>query len=100
MSSRTEGFGMVLIEAMVCGLPVVSFDCSFGPKNIIKNNGDGFLVKFGNIKQMAEKIEELIVDEKKRKLFGNNARKNVQRFSQEKIMTQWKNLFEELVGSK
>ena len=100
MSSRHEGMPMVLLEAMACGLSVVSFDCSCGPKDIIKDNEDGFLVKFGDIEQMAEKIEELIVNESKRKLFGKNARINVQRFSQDKIMNQWKKLFEDLMVEK
>lgn len=100
MSSRYEGMPMVLLETMACGLPVISFDCPCGPKDIIKNNENGFIVKFGNIEQMAEKIEELIIDEEKRKLFGKNARKNIQRYSQDKIMNQWKELFEELVRNK
>ena len=91
---------MVLLEAMACGLPVVSFDCPCGPKDIIKDNEDGFLVKFGNIEQMAEKIEELITDEEKRKQFGKNAKKNIQRYSQDKIMNQWKEFVEELVRNK
>lgn len=95
MSSRFEGFGLVLIEAMSCGLPVVSFDCPCGPKEIIKNNEDGFLIKFSDIEVMAEKIEYLILNEEKRKLFGKNARNNVQRFSQKNIMYQWKELFED-----
>lgn len=100
MSSRYEGMPLVLLEAMAYGLPVVSFDCPCGPKDIIKDNEDGFLVKFGNIEEMAEKIEELITDENKRKLFGKNARINIQRFSQDKIMNQWKELFENLMVEK
>ena len=100
MSSRYEGMPMVLLETMACGLPAVSFDCPCGPKDIIRDNEDGFLVSFGNIEQMAEKIEELILDGEKRKLFGKNARKNIQRYSQDKIMNQWKELFEELVRNK
>lgn len=94
MSSRFEGFGLVLIEAMSFGLPVVAFDCPCGPSEIITNNKDGFLIRFNNIEQMAKKIEELIIDKEKRKTFGSIGKKNVQRFSQEKIMKQWKNFFE------
>ena len=96
MSSRFEGMPMVLLESMAYGLPVVSFDCPCGPKDIIKNSEDGFLVPFGNIELMAEKIEELIIDEEKRKLFGKNARKNVQRFSEDEIMKKWEKLFKNL----
>lgn len=97
MTSRYEGFGMVIIEAMSCGLPIISFDCPYGPKNIITDNEDGFVVQFENIKQMAERVEELIVNEEKRRLFGKRAKENVQRFSQDKIMEQWNRIFIELI---
>lgn len=100
MSSRYEGFGLVLIEAMNCGLPVISFKCKSGPSEIITDNVDGFLCEEENVIEMANKIEELIVNEEKRKQFGKNAKKNIQRYSQDKIMNQWKELFEELVRNK
>lgn len=100
MSSRVEAFGMVLIEAMACGLPVISFECPCGPKEIIKDGEDGFLVRFGDIEGMADKIEKLIESEEKRKTFGKNARKNVQRFSEDKVMDMWKKLFLNLVNNK
>lgn len=96
MSSRYEGMPMVLLEAMAHGLPIVSFECPCGPKDIIKDNEDGYLVSFGNVEQMAKKIEELIINKEKRKFFGKNARKNVERFSQDKIMEKWKKLFEKM----
>lgn len=75
---------------------IVSFECPCGPKDIIKDNEDGYLVSFGNVEQMAKKIEELIINKEKRKFFGKNARKNVERFSQDKIMEKWKKLFEKM----
>ncbi|MFA7044022.1 MAG: glycosyltransferase family 4 protein [Bacteroidales bacterium] len=96
MSSRFEGFGMVLIEAMACGLPVISFDCPMGPSNIINNNEDGFLVKDGDIQQFAEKICYLIDHEGIRIQMGQKARENVKRYNQETIMQKWIELFQSL----
>lgn len=100
MSSRYEGFGMVLIEAMANGLPVVSFDCLSGPRDIINNNIDGYLVKSGDTEALAEKLLDLMENEEKRKKFGQEAKKNILRFSEDKIMKEWKELFEDLLRSK
>lgn len=97
MSSRYEGFGMVLIEAMLCGLPAVSFDCEYGPGEIITDGIDGFLVPPNNIKLLADKICELIENDSLRKQMGANARKKVERYSKEIIMPQWIKLFDSLV---
>jgi glycosyltransferase involved in cell wall biosynthesis len=97
MPSRFEGFGMVLIEAMICGLPCISFDCNYGPSDIIVNNEDGFLVQNGNSDLFKKRLEQLIQDEKLRKNMGKKSRDNVERFSANHIVATWNNLFKELM---
>ncbi len=100
LSSRYEGMPMVLLEAIAFGLPLVSFDCPCGPKDIINNLKDGILVKSGDINELAEKICFLIENENIRKEMGVNARKNAERFKIENIAKQWIALFDILVKNK
>lgn len=97
MSSRYEAFPMVLLEAMACGVPCVSFDCPYGPRNIIRSGEDGLLVDYLNSQALADSICRLIEDEPLRKKFGAKARQNIQRFSQDAIMHQWDELFNTLM---
>lgn len=96
LSSRFEGFGMVIVEAMACALPVVAFDCPWGPRSIICEGKDGLLVENGNVQEMADALVRLMADEPLRRLMGEAGIKNVQRFSIEKIAERWKVLFESL----
>lgn len=97
MSSRFEGFGMVLIEAMNCGLPIISFGCPCGPKDLIEDGENGYLCKCFDIDEMAERIIYLIKNEEKRIEMGKKSRELSFNYSEDKIMSQWKELFENLI---
>lgn len=93
MSSHYEGFGMVLVEAMSCGVPVVSFDCKCGPKDIIQHGINGLLVPEGDIKALANAMMEVMTDETYRRMLSRNARKVVDTYSEEAVMARWIRLF-------
>lgn len=100
VSSRMEGFGLVIAEAMQCGVPVVSFDCPHGPSEVINDGEDGILVENGNIKKLGEAINRLIENEDLRKEMGKKAYVNVKRFSVENIGRQWEDFFNKLGAKK
>jgi glycosyltransferase involved in cell wall biosynthesis len=97
LSSRFEGFGMVLIEAMACGLPVVSFDCPAGPDEIITDGVDGLLVPSGGVHALAEKLMVLMTDENLRRRLGQQARQTAQRYDMTTLADQWTALFEKVI---
>lgn len=98
-SSRFEGFGLVLAEAMSTGLPVISFACPCGPSDIISNGTDGYLIEKGNIKELANAICKLINDTKTRQNMGNNAIIKARQFYPDNVMRLWINLFESVSNS-
>lgn len=93
MSSNYEGFPMVMIEAMACGLPVVSFDFKCGPKDIIRHGVNGLLVKNGDIQGLADAMMTLMGDEALRKQMSVEARLVTETYSEEKVMGKWVSLF-------
>lgn len=100
MSSNYEGFPMVMIEAMACGLPVVSFDYKCGPRDIISHGDNGLLVSNGDIEGLADAMMRLMGDDGLRRRMSANARKVVDTYSVDSVMARWVSMFESLVDSK
>ena len=97
MSSRYEGLPMILVEAQAFGLPIVSFDCKCGPADVVEDSITGYLVPEGDIKALAQRLETVIIDDELRKRMGVAARKASERYSVERVMSQWCKLFETIV---
>lgn len=96
MSSRSEGFGMVMLEAMSCGLPVVSFDFMSGPREIIKDGVNGIIVKDGDIDALAKTMRQLIEDKTLRLELASHAKDVLITFSEDRIMNMWETCFNEI----
>jgi glycosyltransferase involved in cell wall biosynthesis len=97
LTSRFEGFGMVLIEAMESGLPCIAYDCPCGPRAIITNNEDGFLIENGNESDYINAVESLISDEKKRFDMGKKAKISSLKYNIVAIMPLWNTLFKDII---
>ena len=96
LSSRFEGFGMVIVEAMACGLPVVSFDCPCGPKDIITNDVNGILVERDNVTALAQSIVSVVNSPDLAARLGRNARVSSRNYDIDIVAAKWKCLFESL----
>lgn len=92
MTSRTEGFGLVLTEAKSCNLPTIAYDIDFGPREIIDDGVSGYLVKPFEAEQMADKICELIENRSKRLDFSKKAKDNCDKFTEESFVNGWINI--------
>lgn len=96
MTSHFEGFGMVLVEAMLHGIPAIAFDCKCGPKDIIEDGRNGLLVPEGDVPTLAEAMKKLMSDESLRRKMGTEALKIKEKYSEEAVMGRWIKLFEKL----
>lgn len=98
LSSDTEAFPMALLEAAACGLPIVTYDCSPGIREIVEDGGNGFIVPKGDKKAMAERCLKLISDCALRIEMGARSQAIAESFSIDSVMRQWIDLFCELTG--
>ena len=96
MTSNYEGFGMVLVEAMACGVPAVAFDCKCGPRDIISDGENGLLVPNGDIPGLAEAMMKLMGDYELRRRMSGKARQVVDTYSEKAVMDKWVRLFTSL----
>lgn len=100
LSSHYEGLPMVLLEAQAAGLPIVSFACKCGPKDIIEDGVNGFLVNEGDVDKLAKCLFYLMRHESVRKRMGKSAYKNSEQYAEATIMEQWENLFHEVLNDE
>jgi glycosyltransferase involved in cell wall biosynthesis len=98
LSSRFEGFGMVIVEAMSKGLPVVSFDCPRGPGEIIRHGRDGVLVPPGAVDGLADGMLELIEDVPKRRRYGAAAVENARTYAAGPVAERWEELLRDVAN--
>ena len=96
LTSRAEGFGLVLTEAKKEGLPCVSFRCPAGPNEIIFDGVNGYLIDCFDVKAMAEKVNQLIENQDIRKRFSDNSMVGTEKFNIDKISEQWMELIEQI----
>ena len=99
LSSRFEGFGNVLVEAMLAGLPSIAFDCDFGPRDIVTDGVDGILVPSEDVRLLADAMRQVMSDEALRTRLGAAARGKAGRFDVATIVSQWDSLTKKVLYS-
>ena len=100
LTSFYEGFGLVIVEAMICRVPIVTTDCPSGPNEIVENGVDGFLVPVNDDEALANAIEKILSDTKLRKKFIEAGRKKAQQFSKENIIPRYEHVIRQVASKK
>jgi len=99
LSSRFEGFPNALGEAMACGLPVIAFDCPYGPRELVRNGLDGILIESENVQALARALDRLMSAPHLRRALGENAAHSIKRFTPDRIALQWEILVKTVVSA-
>lgn len=100
LSSYFEAFGLVLVEAMSKGVPVVTFDCPSGPRHVVDDGVNGILVPDGDIEAYTDALRSLVEDEEKRQVMGRAGRQAAQRFGPNRVANTWLDLIDRLVARR
>lgn len=100
LTSRFEGFSLVLLEALRHGVPCITFDCPYGPRCIVDHEKCGFVIENDNINQFADRLSYLMDHPELRKQFASVAINKAQSYQVDVIMNQWKQLFESIISHK
>jgi len=94
-SSRIEGFGNAICEAMACGIAVIATDCPVGPRDIVHDQVDGVLVPVDDVDEMCRAMGALMNDPGRREELGRNARASIARFAPQRVFEQWRRVLDE-----
>ena len=100
MTSHFEGLPMVLLEAQATGLPIVSYACPSGPRDIVTDGKDGYLITPYDQDAFKERLIQLMENASLRQAMGQEAVQSAERFTTEAVMRQWETLFQSLVNGK
>jgi len=102
LSSRFEGWGLVVGEAMAAGIPTISFDCDFGPSEMIDNGVTGVLVKNGDVAELAQELGRLFADDEERRRLGEAGHEAMKQFAAPAVVSCWLDLIagNQPIGSK
>lgn len=97
LSSRYEGFGMVLVEALAFGMACISYDCPAGPKTILNNN-NGILVEAENVEHLAQALEKLMKDEALQRTYSEISPSSIHNYTEGKVLSEWDMLIKQVAN--
>lgn len=91
-TSKMEGFGLAILESLSVGTPVISYDVDYGPSELIQDGFNGYLVPQGDINQMVERVDQLLINTQKLQQFSINSIESAQQYNATTISIKWQNI--------
>ncbi len=100
LTSRFEGLSMAMLEAISCGLPLVAFSCPCGPRDVVEDGVNGYLVENGNVKMLAERLISIMKSPEMLRKMGRAAEEKSKEYQIECLAIKWKQLFESICNTR